>query len=314
MRYAIHWKISGKTATVLMLGIAAWVLTVQANAQVGCKATATDMLKSCEAEALSEYWLALGKAANISNRGERKQAIADAAAAYEEALDECEAQEDARLGLCSALGDGVYDPKIVPNDFANGPANPYFPLVPGTIRTYEGATEDGLETIVVTVTDDTREILGVECVVVRDTVYLDGEMIEDTLDYFANDAAGNVWYFGENTVEIEDGLIVNTEGAWIAGEDGAKPGIVMPAPPVFGVTYRQEFDLGNAEDAATDIGLGETVNVPAGTFTNCVRTADFTPISPDSLEHKSYAPGVGLVRELDPETGSVVALVSVTNP
>ncbi len=312
MRYAMNWTSTGKAITVLAAVVAACACTTQASAQTGCKATATVMLKSCEAEALSDYWIAIGQAANIANRAERRHAIADAQDAYKEALDECEDQEDARLKLCSALGDQVYDPKIDPTNFENGAPNPYFPLVPGTIRTYEGGTDEGLETIVVTVTGDTREILGVECTVVRDTVYLDGEMIEDTLDYFAADSAGNVWYFGENTVEIEDGLVINTAGAWIAGEDGAKPGIVMPAPPVVGVTYRQEFALGNAEDAAKVLKIGGTVIVPAGTFSNCVRTADFTPISPGSLEHKFYAPGVGLVKELNPRTGEAVVLVEVT--
>ena len=121
--------------------------------------------------------------------------------------------------------------------------------------------------------------------------------MEVTEDWYAQDAAGNVWYFGEETAEYEDGEIVSTAGAWEAGVDGAQPGIIMPATPAIGVTYRQEFYAGEAEDVAVAVEVDQSVDVPAGSFDAVLVTEDWTPLEPDSRERKSYAPGVGLVME-----------------
>ena len=232
-------------------------------------------------------------------------------------MEECRDQYSARLELCDELGPDPYDPEINPADFMDiddmiANPNTYVPLIPGTCRTYEAETEDGTEEIEVCVTDDTREILGVNCVVVRDTVTLDGELVEDTFDYFAQDLVGNVWYFGENSYGYEDDKIVSVEGSWIAGVDGAKPGIIMYANPQIGDLYRQEFLAGEAEDMGEVLALGTTVTVPAGRFENCVMTRDFTPIDPGVDEHKYFAPGVGVVLEVVVETGERVELVDVT--
>ena len=127
--------------------------------------------------------------------------------------------------------------------------NPYTTLTPGTTFTYESVTEEGTEEDIVVVTNETKEILGVTATVVRDTVTLDGELIEDTFDWFAQDKEGNVWYLGEDTKEYENGEVVTTEGSWEAGVDGAEAGIVMLADPQVGDTYRQEWYPGHAEDA-----------------------------------------------------------------
>jgi hypothetical protein len=156
---------------------------------------------------------------------------------------------------------------------------------------------------VVVVTGDTKDILGVPCVVVRDTVTLDGEVIEDTFDWFAQDADGNVWYFGEDTKEYEDGEVVTTEGSWEAGVDGAEPGIVMEADPQVGDRYRQEFYEGHAEDMATVLSLDETADVPYGSYEDVLMTEDTTPLEPDVLERKFYARGVGVVLEVDVNGG-----------
>ncbi|MFH0813067.1 MAG: hypothetical protein V2A69_09545, partial [Pseudomonadota bacterium] len=185
------------------------------------------------------------------------------------------------------------------------------PLTPGTTRIYEGQTEEGTEVIEVHVTDDIREILGVPCLVVRDTVTVDDELVEDTYDYFAQDKEGNVWYFGENSYTYEDGKIVSVDGSWIAGVDGAKPGIVMEAHPEVSDVYRQEFAPGEAEDLGEVLSLNESVTVPYGSFGSCLMTKDFSPIEPDVEEHKYYAPGVGVVLELNVETGERVELVDV---
>ncbi len=121
--------------------------------------------------------------------------------------------------------------------------------------------------------------------------------MEDTFDWFAQDDDGNVWYLGEDSKEYEDGRVVSTQGSWEAGVDGALPGIVMPAVPAVGDVYRQEFYAGEAEDMMTIIEVGAAVTVEAGSFDDVVRTKDWNPLEPDTIEEKSYARGVGKIRE-----------------
>jgi hypothetical protein len=191
--------------------------------------------------------------------------------------------------------DKTYNPQIDPADFVSVIDNPYFPLTPGTTFTYEAETEDGRETDVVTVTHDTKEILGVTCTVVRDTATLDDVIEEDTFDWYAQDKEGNVWYFGEFTTQFENGVPVGHEGSWEAGVDGAQPGIVMPADPQSGDSYRQEFLAGAAEDMAKVLRLNASVSVPYGDFENCLETKEWSPLEPGVIEHKFYARGIGLV-------------------
>ena len=177
-------------------------------------------------------------------------------------------------------------------------------MTPGTRMIYEGRVDGGLERIVVEVTRDTRTVMGVTTVVVRDTASLDGEVIEDTYDWYAQHRDGSVWYFGEDTKELADGKVLNTKGSWEAGVDGAQPGIVMPARPAVGERYRQELHAGEAEDEAEVLGVAEHVTVPFGTFTGVVRTLDTTPLQPEVVEHKHYAPGVGFVLAVDGAGGN----------
>ncbi len=214
-------------------------------------------------------------------------------------------------------GDGftvTYEPPFNPSAFVADITNPYFPLVPGTTYRYEEEAEDGMEEVIVEVTNDTRQIAGVTARVVRDRVYLDGELIEDTIDWYAQDADGNVWYLGENTREYEDGEVVSTEGSWETGVDGAIPGIVMPAHPAAGQAYYQEFYEAEAEDRAEILSTNEAVTVPYGSFTNCVQTRDTTPLDPDVLEHKYYCAGIGTALEVNVETGGRGELVEITMP
>jgi hypothetical protein len=208
--------------------------------------------------------------------------------------------------------DGPYDWTIDAADFVRGVNNPYFPLDPGTVLVYEGRSDGEHEVVTVRVTDETREILGVTCVVVRDTVEVAGEVREDTFDWFAQDVDGNVWYMGEDTKEYEDGKVVSTEGSWEAGVDGALPGIIMPAAPEVGLAYTQEHFAGEAEDKGEIVSLGEHVDVPYGSFDDVVVTEDWTPLEPRVREHKHYAPGVGVVFEEIVEGGDgVLRLVDV---
>ncbi len=124
-----------------------------------------------------------------------------------------------------------------------------------------------------------------------------GELVEDTYDWFVQDADGNVWYLGEESKDYEDGKVVDTAGSWEAGVDGAQPGIVMPGLVAVGDVYRQEFYRGEAEDMMEILDIDAKASSPAGEFTKVVTTRDWNPLEPDAVEEKSYAPGVGLVRE-----------------
>ncbi|HKA20641.1 MAG TPA: hypothetical protein VKN18_20325 [Blastocatellia bacterium] len=276
-----------------------------------CRQTASDVLTSCRSGADSDYQLALGKCDNLADSAQRQACQQQASADLQDARQTCQAQNDARLAACQRLGGAPYDPVINPSNFVSRIDNPYFPLTPGTTFIYEGQTAEGFEHDEFAVTHNTRVILGVTCVEVHDTVTLDGELTEDTLDWFAQDTDGNVWYFGENTHELEDGLITTIEGTFMAGVNGDKPGIVMKAHPAIGDFYRQEFSLGNAEDFAETLSLTETVTVPAGTFHNCLKSQETTPLETDLLEKKFYAPGVGNVLTVDATTGDREELVRI---
>ncbi len=204
-----------------------------------------------------------------------------------------------------------YSPDVAAEDFVAGISNPFFPLTPGEKWLYEAETEDGFEQIIVEVLPETKTVWGVEATVVRDTVYVDGEIAEDTWDWFAEDAEGNVWYLGEETYEYEDEEVVSTDGAWEAGVDGALPGIVMPGAPEVGDPYYQEYLEGEAEDMGQIVEVDVSVTVPAGSFDGCIRTHDTTPLEPDVSEYKTYCPGLGVVLEEEEETR--VELISHIN-
>ncbi len=234
----------------------------------------------------------------------------------EEDEDENEAEDcEDEAGEDDASDDETYAPTIDPANFVQGVDNPYFPLVPGTAWVYEGETEDGLERIEVKVLDETREVMGITCVIVQDTVWLDGEMIEDTFDWYAQDQGGNVWYMGEDTHEYENGVTVNSNGAWEAGVDGALPGIVMQAEPEVGESYRQEYYVGEAEDMAEIISLTESVTIAYGAYENVLVTKEWTPLEPGKAENKYYAAGVGLMLEEVVEGGEGrIELIEFTTP
>jgi len=193
---------------------------------------------------------------------------------------------------------GTYAPSIDPADFTTKIDNKYFPLEPGTTFVYKGKTEDGTEGDTVAVTSDTKNIMGVECVVVDDRVTEGGELTEKTYDWYAQDKEGNVWYFGEDSKEYKNGKVTSTGGSWEAGKDGAKPGIIMPADPKVSKTYRQEYYKGEAEDMAKALKLDGSVKVPYGSFKHVLVTDEWTPLEPNVAEHKYYAAGVGNVKEV----------------
>ncbi len=297
-----------------------------------CSATAQALFLACGGETRDDLWVALANCINQPDVQERRQCHTDAVAENRSANSLCADQLQARRRLCDQLGEDRYDPDFEPGNFVD-PAdigvsvmpNPFFPLVPGYQWTYEATSEDEegesvTEVIVVTVTDKTKLIEGVTCRVVNDLVSEDGEPIEDTDDWYAQDLEGNVWYCGEiaRNFELFDGddpeeaELVDVEGSWKAGRESAKPGILISANPQVGDVYRQEMALGDAEDAAEVVDLAGTADSPAASCAgNCLVTREFTPIEPGVHELKYYVPGIGKILITDME-GNREELVEFT--
>ena len=189
-------------------------------------------------------------------------------------------------------------PVFDPASFGARPVdNKYYPLPLGRVLVYRGTRDGQTQTDTVTVTRQTKIIDGVTAVVVADKAEHDGTPLEETLDYFAQDRAGTVWYLGEDTKSFDPDGTVDTSGSWTAGVNGATPGVIMLADPRVPCGYRQEFLRGEAEDTAWIIGRGATVTVPYGTLKDTVRSLEVTVLEPDVVDEKVYAPGLGIVRE-----------------
>ena len=214
------------------------------------------------------------------------------------------------LAGAAARGDEV--PPFDPANFVTGVNHPFFPLVPGTTSTFLEA--DGEERVLIEVLDTPKVILGITATVVRDRVYVGDELVEDTQDWFAQDKDGNVWYLGEEVKNYVGGVLVDTEGSWEAGVNGARAGINMLAAPELGDAYFQENAPGIAEDQARVRRTDVEVAVPYGTFEDCLQILEWTPLEPGSRGFKFYARGVGLVLESGPGGKGRVELTSVTVP
>jgi hypothetical protein len=202
----------------------------------------------------------------------------------------------ATAGTCPIeLPQGGEPVTLDPATFVDRIDNPFLPFLPGSRWVYRETDAEGARAkVTVTVTTRTRDIEGIAATVVHDKVTEAGELVENTFDWYAQDACGNVWYLGENTKEYEDGEVVSTAGSWEHGVDGAMAGVVMPADPQVGLTYRQEYYEGEAEDRGEIVSLDEQAQVPFGHFRPVVMTKDTTPLHPRILEFKFYAEGVVL--------------------
>jgi hypothetical protein len=210
--------------------------------------------------------------------------------------------------------DGTYKPVIQAADFTAGTnlTNSYMPFEPGKTYIFEGQTAEGKEHIELKRLAETKIIMGITCIVVNDKSWVNGVLIEDTLDWYAQDNTGTVWYFGEGVKNYNaDGTFKDTKGSWTAGDDGAMPGIVMPANPATGLKYRQEYYFNNAEDEAEILETGLTVSVAQGTFQNCLKTHDFTALEPDLNENKFYAPGIGVIKEVNITDNETLELIDI---
>jgi len=187
---------------------------------------------------------------------------------------------------------------VDPANFVDVVTNPYLPLLPGTISVYKGVQDGQPALDIRTVTHQSKQILGVNITVVHDRVYLKRKLAEDTMDWYAQDKQGNVWYFGEDSKEIKNRQVVNTEGSWQAGVNGALPGIIMEAHPRKGDAYQQEFAGNTASDRAKVLSIRQTTQVPFGAFKRVLQTREFTPLEPGVVEQKFFARGIGFLRSV----------------
>jgi len=188
-----------------------------------------------------------------------------------------------------------YHPHVIPLDFVAGVSNPYFPLLAGQTRHYAVAGEAGLE-MTVKATVNTKSVMGILCLGVQDRVIVDQRFVEDTWRWYAQDRDGNVWYFARETKKY-DYEVMTEDWSWLAGSEGAKPGMVMVGHPAdhLNKEYRQEYAPGVEEEKALLIGLSETVTVPYGTFSNCLKIKVYSDLAPGRVEYRYYASGIGLL-------------------
>jgi hypothetical protein len=203
-----------------------------------------------------------------------------------------------------------------PGRFVRDVTNPWFPLRPGTTLVYRGVKDGKPSRDVVHVTGKTRRIAGVVCTAVSDRLYLNGRLEERTTDFYAQDKAGNVWYFGEASAELDaHGKVTTREGSWLAGVHGAQPGVFMPAHPRVGYSARQEYYKGHAEDHFRVLSLSARVRTPAASSSHALLTKEWTPLEPRVLDHKYYVRGIGTVLEQTVKGGDERnTLVSIHRP
>jgi hypothetical protein len=304
-------------AALLTTAHAAVPMSRSTLSTTACSDTTSAAYTACQHDVLDSFWIASGKCYNERDAADRASCLSEAKAASAEGTQVCGAQRTERKKLCTALGEAPYDPSFEPGQFVDPrevgrsvAPNPWFPLTHRTM-VYKSAEE----TVRVVTTDKVKIIDNVPCLVVLDTVEVDGAITESTIDWFAQDVHGNVWYCGEATAEYgEDGVPVNVDGSFQADEEGARPGIVAKAAPAAGDVYRQEFDLGNAEDAAKVLSLTGSAQSPVASCRNtCLVTEESTPLEPGAIENKYYKPGIGFIFQVTPATGDTLKLVEIIN-
>jgi hypothetical protein len=197
------------------------------------------------------------------------------------------------------FGPGVaYHPQIRPRDFSPDVTNPFLPLTVGLTYVYTGVKDGKRAVDIVVASARTRTVDGVRTRIVEDRLYLNGVLEERTADYYAQDRCGNVWYFGEDTAELDaHGHVTSTEGSFHAGIDGAQPGVFMQNRPQLGRWFRQEWYAGQAEDVFRAVDRHADVTVPYGSFRSALRTQERTALEPAVLDTKFYVKGIGPVSE-----------------
>ncbi|HZF33426.1 MAG TPA: hypothetical protein VE914_06465 [Candidatus Angelobacter sp.] len=318
---------------LLIAGLGTAAVAPGALAATFCAQTADAALAACQNDVNVTFFTSKGICINETDDKDRATCNADAQTEKTDGLQRCKDQKQERLRVCAIVGDGRggrYDPEFEPSQFANPDRigdnvkpNPYFPLVRGTVFTYQEKMPNGRPSGQVTtdtVTNKTKLIDGITCRVVEDVVKKNGVVIELTDDWFAQDLAGNVWYCGELARVFEtfkgdrpqDPELTTIDGSFKAERNGDKPGIIALAAPSVHDAYYEEFSLENAEDAAEVTSLTGSAAVPAAMCDKtCLVTRNTSSIDLD-LETKYYAPGVGLILEVDPD-GTRNELIKVSH-
>ena len=295
-----------------------------------CTQTANLVHRACGLEADDSYLRGAAACINIEDTAERQGCLTEGRAARSEALQLCSAQKRARLGICAAVGERRYDPDFSPElfetDFHNlSTTNRYMPITIGNRWEYAGSGE----TVRIEILNRSKSIAGVHCIVQRDQVYKAGFIAEDTADWFAQAKDGNVWYCGEEVKDYETFAgdrpvapeLVSIDGSFKVDRELARPGIIFLADPRPGQTYREEMSLANAEDVsqvvATDYRYGQDAEldrfVPQALVQllcrgDCVVTDAYTAVAPEVIERKYFAPGIGFILQVVPDTGETVQL------
>ena len=183
-------------------------------------------------------------------------------------------------------------------DFVSNGESGYFVLEPG-YQVILGGQEDGEELqLVMTVLNETKVVDEIETRVVEEKESEGGNIVEVSRNFFAMcKPTNNAIYFGEEVDMYEDGNIVSHEGAWLAGQNGSKAGMIMPGKAEVGLKYYQEMAPGVAEDRAEIVSVNDTLDTPAGTFKQVLKTEETNPLKPGEKENKFYAPGIGLIQD-----------------
>jgi len=294
-----------------------------------CTATADITLRACSSEVTDDFYKENAICTNESDALDRNECFADATSAQRTESTVCSAQHAARIELCGRLGETRYDPEFEEELFESEfdpliTRNPWFPLQIGNIQKFEGD-----ETIEIEVLEQTRNVDDITCITVRDRVFEDGVLVEDTDDWYAQALDGSVWYCGEQVkdYELTDGddpatpELVSIDGSFKHDREGDKAGIQFLSHPMSGDIYRQEFSIGNAEDvgevltATYTYGLNADLDryVPADLARllcqgNCVVIHEFSPMSPGGNERKYYARGIGQFFGVNVNSGDAVQL------
>jgi hypothetical protein len=279
-----------------------------------CTAHADLLRRACRADRMDDYLVHLADCVYVTSEAGEQECRAEARAEAAEKSEECAEVHAARLEVCDLVGQARFDIEFDPGDFVNPndigagvDPNPYWPLTAGHTHVILG---DG-EVTVVTATDEVRNVGGLPCRVIRDLVFEEGEdddgnteyeAIEVTQDWYAQHVNRDVMYCGENTYEIEDGLIDNTDGSFANGTDRARAGFLLRGAPIPDNGDRQEMATDEAEDYVRYVSLGaspsageggEAAAFPCGG--SCLQTFEVNPREPGQAEHKYYLPGTGFV-------------------
>ena len=304
---------------------------VRYRAPEHCSDTANLVWRACGLEVADSYLLSIAYCGNLDDSAERRACVEEASTARSEGTQTCAAQHEARDQICDEMGESRYDPDFAPANFESDfrnlvNTNRYFPLGIGNRWEYAGSSEK----VQLEVLNRTKLIEGVNCLVVRDQVFKNGQLAEDTDDWFAQGKDGSVWYCGEEVKDYESFAtdrpptpeLVSIDGSFKAGRDGARPGIIFQGNPTVGMLYREEFSLANAEDVSRVVSTTYrrgTVpaldrGVPAALMNllcrgDCVVLDAFTAQSPGVVERKFFAPGIGFIFQINLRTAVTVQLV-----